>query len=145
LLGLALSLKTQCREVLSFLNPRAIEPIYKIIDILETKQATLQIAAYFEKINTNQIQLVQILQTLEAKNKLPKGFRDLMDELLVLDQDIVYQNYSPEQRKHDRKILKVIRAKLSEKAGTNKKLSREYSQLVSVLRSSIEASFPREN
>jgi uncharacterized circularly permuted ATP-grasp superfamily protein len=145
LLGLALSLKTQCREVLSFMNPRAIEPLYKIIDMLEAKQATLAIAAYFEQINNNQIRLVTTLQRLEGKNKLPKGFRDMMDELLVLDMDIVYQNYTEENRKHDRKILKNIRTVLAEKAGDNKPLSREFNALTAILRSSIEATFPREN
>lgn len=144
LLGLALSLKTQCREVLSFLNPRAIEPIYKIIDILEAKQASMEIAAYFEKINTNQIQLVQALHSLESRNKLPKNFRDMMDELLVLDMDIVYQNYTDEHRKHDRKILRNLKAELVKKAGTNKNLLREFNSLLAILRSSVEASFPRE-
>ena len=144
LLGLALSLKTQCREVLSFLNPRAIEPIYKIIDVLESKQATLKIAAYFEMINTNQINLVMKIEALEGKNKLPKGFRDAMDELLILDQDIVYQNYTEEHRKHDRKILKTLRSMLLEKARDNKKLIKEYNVLLGILRSSIEATFPRE-
>ncbi len=145
LLGLTLSLKTQCREVLSFMNPRAIEPIYKLIDALEAKQATLLIAAYFEKLNTNQIHLVQVLERLEGKNKLPKGFRDMMDELLVLDMDVVYQNYTEENRKHDRKILKNIRALLAEKSESNKTLVKEYNTLLGILRTSIEASFPREN
>lgn len=143
-LGLTLSLKTQCREVLSFMNPRAIEPLYKMIDALESKQATLLIAAYFEKLNTNQIRLVQVLQGLEGKNKLPKGFRDMMDELLVLDMDIVYQNYTDENRKHDRKILKNIKTLLAQRAQGNKALIKEYKILLGVLRSSIEASFPRE-
>ncbi|MFP5385996.1 MAG: circularly permuted type 2 ATP-grasp protein [Bacteriovoracia bacterium] len=145
MLGLALSLKTQCREVLSFLNPRAIEPIYKIIDILETKQANMAIASYFEKINTNQLQLVSILQKLEARNKLPKNFRDMMDELLILDMDIVYQNYTDENRKHDRKILRTLRKVLLEKAKNSKTLLKDYQLLLSTLRSSIEATFPREN
>jgi uncharacterized circularly permuted ATP-grasp superfamily protein len=145
LLGLTLSLKTQCREVLSFMNPRAIEPIYKLIDALEAKQATILIAAYFEKLNTNQIHLVQVLERLEGKNKLPKGFRDMMDELLVLDMDVVHQNYTEENRKHDRKILKNIRALLNEKSESNKTLLKEYNTLLGILRNSIEASFPREN
>ncbi len=145
MLGLALSLKTQSREVLSFMNPRAIEPIYKIIDVLESKQATLAIAAYFEKINTNQITLVTTLERLETKNKLPKGFRDQMDELLIIDQDIVYQNYTDEHRKHDRKILKNLKAMLAEKAQDNKTLIKEFNVLLGILRGSIEASFPREN
>ena len=145
MLGLALSLKTQCREVLSFMNPRAIEPVYKMIDILESKQASLEIAKYFETLNTNQLRLVSALEALEGKNKLPKGFRDMMDELIVLDQDIVYQNYTEENRKHDRKILKNLKASLLEKAGTNKKLLAQATTLIKILRSSIEASFPREN
>ena len=145
LLGLALSLKTQCREVLSFLNPRAIEPIYKIIDLLESKQAHLPIAAYFEKINNNQIELVMLLEKLEKKNKLPKGFRDSMDELIVLDMDIVYQNYTPEHRKHDRKVLKNLSGLINENAQDNKKLQADFKQLIKILRSSVEAHFPRES
>jgi hypothetical protein len=45
LLGITLSLKLQCREIMSFLNPRAIEPVYKLIDALEAKQAKKEIAA----------------------------------------------------------------------------------------------------
>ena len=145
LLGLALSLKTQSREVLSFMNPRAIEPIYKMIDLLEAKQATLKIAAYFERLNLNQMTLVATLQKLEARNKLPKGFREKMDELLLIDMDVVYQNYTDESRKHDRKILKILRAMLAEKAADNKVLIREFQVITKTLSSSIEASFPREN
>lgn len=145
MLGLALSLKTQCREVLSFLNPRAIEPIYKLIDLMEAKQASMEIAAYFERINTNQIQLVTTLEKLESKNKLPKDFRDMMDELLILDQDIVYQNYTEAHRRHDRKILKKLKTSLLERAGQNKQLIRSFNHLILILKSSIDASFPREN
>ncbi len=141
--GLALSLKTQCREVLSFLNPRAIEPVYKLIDLLEPKQEKLEIAAYFDLINSNQLQLVTKLQRLEASKKLPLSFRQKMDELLVLDQDIVYQNYSDENRKHDRKILKELRLIIKDKAGTNKELLKEFNQVINILKSSIEASFSR--
>lgn len=144
LLGLALSLKTQCREVLSFMNPRAIEPVYKIIDVLESKQATMAIAAYFERINANQIALVEAMERLERRNKLPKGFREKMDELLVLDMDIVYQQYTNENRNHDRKILRELRTMALEKAGTNKAAITELKALLAILRSSIEASFPRE-
>jgi len=145
MLGLALSLKTQVREVLSFMNPRAIEPVYKIIDMLESKQESLKIANYFELINNNQIKLVTTLQKLEAKNKLPRGFRERMDELLVLDQDIVYQNYTESFRKHDRKILKDLRAMVAEKIKDETIILKEYRALLSTLNSSIEASFPREN
>lgn len=144
LLGLTLSLKTQCREVLSFMNPRSIEPVYRMIDLLEARQASKEIAAYFDRINLNQINLVTNLQKLESRNKLPRGFREKMDELLVLDMDIVYQNYTDSHRKHDRKILKDLRALCDEKAGTNKILAREYQVVLGLLRSSVEAKFTRE-
>lgn len=144
LLGLTLSLKTQCREVLSFVNPRAIEPIYKMIDFLEGKQANASTAAYFELINSNQIKLVSVLEKLERRNKLPKFFRDAMDELQVLDMDIVYQNYTEEHRKQDKKILKNLRAMLKEKAGDNEKLAAQFKELLGILRSSVNASFDRE-
>src|SRR5690606_2409433 len=110
----------------------------------ESKQEVMKIAAYFEKVNTNQLQLVSLLQKLEGKNKLPKNFRDVMDELLVLDQDVVIQNYTEENRKHDRKVLKALRALLKEKAGENANLKREFNTLLAILKDSIEADFPRE-
>lgn len=143
-LGLALSLKTQCREVLSFLNPRAIEPIYKIVDLLESKQSSQAISLYFKKLGSNQIDLVTTLESLESRGKLPKGFREKMDELLVLDQDVINQHYNVENRKHDRKILKNLKAMLKEKAGSNAKTHKEYNTLINILKSSIEADFPRE-
>jgi len=144
MLGLALSLKTQCREVLSFLNPRAIEPVYKLIDLLEAKQETLKVAAYFERINTNQILLVKMLQKLESKNMLPKNFRDLMDELVVLDMDVVYQNYTEENRKHDRLLLSKLKNLLITHTQGDEKLQKEFTSLLKILRSSIEGKLPRE-
>lgn len=144
MLGLALSLKTQCREVLSFLNPRAIEPVYKMIDLLETKQSSLEIASYFEIINNNQIILVESLEKLESKNKLPKNFRDTLDELLVLDMDIINQNYSETERKHDRLILKKLRALIPEDRTKGQIVRKDFNLILTTLKKSIETSFPRE-
>lgn len=144
LMGLALSLKTQCREVLSFLNPRSIEHVYKLIDLLQPKQESIAIANYFELINNNQLRLVTTLQKLESKNKLAGEIRNLIDQLQVLDQDIVNQNYTDEQRRQDRKLLKEIKNRFAEKSLNNKELAREYRCLILLLNSSIEASFPRE-
>jgi uncharacterized circularly permuted ATP-grasp superfamily protein len=143
-LGLALSLKTQCREVLSFMNPRAIEPIYKMIDMLESKQETRAIAAYFEKINTNQLKLVSALQKVESKNKLPKGFREKMDELLILDMEVVYNNYSEKERKHDRILMRELTAMMMEKVGANKDNMKESRAVLALLKSSIDVDLPRE-
>ena len=143
MLGLALSLKTQCREVLSFLNPRAIEPIYRIIDILEAKQESLKIANYFDLIISKQLDLVTTMQRLEAKDKLPNGFREKMDELIALDQDIISQNYTEDNRKHDKKILKVLKSMLVEKKVTAK-VEADYKQLIGILNTMIKSDFPRE-
>ncbi len=143
-LGLALSLKTQCREVLSFMNPRAIEPIYKMIDILESKQETRAIAKYFDLINLNQLKLVSALQKVESKNMLPKGFREVMDVLLILDMEVVYNNYSADQRIHDRKLMKELRAMVNEQAGDNKITLKALNSVMSILKSSIDADLPRE-
>lgn len=145
MLGMALSLKTQCREVLSFMNPRAIEPVYKLIDLLEARQETIAIANYFDLLNSNQLNLVSALQRLEEKNKLPRDFRERMDELLVLDQDVVNQFYTDENRKHDRRILKDLRSMTVARAKDNKVLLKEYRQIIALLNSSIEASFPRDS
>jgi hypothetical protein len=90
------------------------------------------------------MKLVSTMQQLESKNKLPRGFRERMDELLVLDHEIVYQNYTAENRKHDRKILKELRQFLIQRAESNQVLLKEYRCLVRTLNSSIEATFPRE-
>ncbi len=144
ILGLALSLKTQCREVLSFINPRSIVEIYRLIDLLETKQASSEISEYFDLINMNQIKLVRILEKLESKNKLPKDFRDSMDQMIVLDMEIVYQCYSEENKRHDRKILRELKKQLLLKAPRNKSVQRDYQDLIKILKNSIEASFPRK-
>ncbi|MBY0516308.1 MAG: circularly permuted type 2 ATP-grasp protein [Bacteriovoracaceae bacterium] len=144
LLGLTLSLKLQCREILSFLNPRAIEPVYKLIDTLESKQAKKEIAAYFQLVHGNHIKLVMKLQKLEEAGKLPKGFRDELDRLHILNDDILSQNYTEEHRKADKKALKPLRDMLMKKAGTNKALISQMKAVMVLLVSSVNANFPRE-
>ncbi len=144
LLGITLSLKLQCREIMSFLNPRAIEPIYKLIDTLEAKQAKKEIAAYFQLVHGNHIKLVVALQKLEVKGKLPKGFRDLLDHLNILNEDIVSQHYSDAHRKSDKKAMTEIRSLLLGKIGTNKENVSEAKKILALLTSSINAQFPHE-
>lgn len=145
LLGITLSLKLQCREIMSFLNPRSIEPVYKLIDTLEAKQAKKEIAAYFQLVHGNHIKMVSVLQRLEASNKLPKGFRDALDQLNILNDDIVSQHYSEEHRKADKKALKVVREMLMSKIGTQKKSVSDAKLVMALLVSSINARFPHES
>lgn len=144
LLGITLSLKLQCREIMSFLNPRAIEPIYKLIDTLEAKQAKKEIAAYFQLVHGNHIKLVVALEKLESKGKLPKGFRDALDHLNILNEDIVSQHYSDAHRKADKKAMKNVRDILLSKIGTRKENVTEAKKILALLSSSINAQFPHE-
>lgn len=143
LVGLLTGLKHQCREILSFLNPRAIEPIYKLIDLLDTKQAKKEISQYFTLVNGNLIKMVAILQRLEVAGKLPRGFRDELDKLNVLNCDLLSQHYTDEHRKTDKKQLKVLRDLIGAKK--DDKVSRDKIRVLALLTSSINASFPREN
>lgn len=143
LLGITLSLKLQCREILSFLNPRAIEPIYKLIDALEAKQAKKEIAAYFQLVHSNHIKLVSVLQRLEVAGKLPKGFRDALDQLNILNDDILSQCYTEEHRKADKLGLKTLREMMAKVKGSKKNLS-DARLVMALLSSSINARFPHE-
>lgn len=135
LTGLALSLKTQCREVLSFLNPRSIVYLYRMIDILESKQPSIEIANYYETINQNQIKIVSELQRLEAKNHLTNNFRDKLERLLILDIDLISNKYTKENEEYDKKIIKRIKQAHPEE---------EFRVLFKILEKSIKAPFPRK-
>lgn len=141
--GLALGLKHQCREILSFLNPRAIEPIYKLIDQLEMKQAKKEINHYFNLVNGNFVRMVPVLQRLEAAGKLPKGLRDELDKLNILNSDLLSQNYSDAHRAADKKQLKVLRELLLSNPKDDK-ITRDKQRILALLASSINATFPRE-
>jgi uncharacterized circularly permuted ATP-grasp superfamily protein len=143
LLGITLSLKLQCREIMSFLNPRAIEPVYKLIDTLEAKQAKKEIAAYFQLVHGNHIKMVSVLERLESKGKLPKGFRDNLDQLNILNEDILSQCYTEEHRKSDKKGLKVLRDMMLSVKGDKKTIS-DAKTVMSLLASSVNARFPHE-
>lgn len=144
LLGLALSLKTQCREVLSFINPRAIEPIYKIIDVLEAKQSSLGTGAHFDLINRNQITIVELLQRLESKNKLPKNFRDHLDSLHILNMDLAYDSYDAIDRKKDLKVLKNLKDLVKVSTIKDKEIQKDFKVLFSTIQLSINSEIPRE-
>lgn len=143
LLGITLSLKLQCREILSFLNPRAIEPIYKLIDALEAKQAKKEIAAYFQLVHSNHTKMVSVLQRLEAAGKLPKGFRDALDQLNILNDDVLSQCYTEEHRKADKAGLKTLREMMAKVKGSKKNLS-DARLVMALLSSSVNARFPHE-
>ncbi len=110
ILGLALSLKAQCKEILSFLHPRSIESVYKIIDTLNAKLKKAEVALFFTIYNKNKLSIVEGLTSIESK--LPKAFFDLFEDLHVLNHDLMFQYYTADQKKKDLKKITEIRALL---------------------------------
>lgn len=108
LLGLALSLKVQLKEVLSFFHPRVIENIYKIIDILEAKNPKKEIARFYNVIEGNQVTLVELLKKTERH--LPRMFRDTLDNIRVLNRDVINTFYTDEDRALDMVMVRELRS-----------------------------------
>ncbi len=134
MLGLMIGLKLQLKEVLSFLNPRGIESIYKAIDMLEAKTQKAEIARYFRKISNNQLEVVEILKTLESK--LSKNTLDNLQNIRALSIDTINSKYTVEQRALDLVLLEEINNNESVK---NKAL---FNKLIATITQSIELVCP---
>lgn len=140
LLGTMISLKLQLREILSFLHPRAIESIYKIIDLLESKFSKSEVSAYYKLINDNQITIVQILKKIEKH--LPLSFFDTLDNIRVLNIDLVNSNYSNEDRALDLVQIAELKAIAGEVKMISPKIAKLVKRLLATLKSSVIASRP---
>ena len=139
--GLAIGLKMQLKEVLSFLHPRVIENIYKMIDLLETKLDKAEIAAYFNIINTNQLKVVEMLKRNETR--LPKEFRDTLDNIRVLNIDTITRHYTEAERALDLVMIDELKQIVRAKKIADVKLRRDLYALIRVVEESITAEFPK--
>lgn len=139
--GLAIGMKVQLKEVLSFLHPRVIENIYKMIDLLEAKLNKSQIASYFRVINNNQLKVVELLKKNESR--LPKDFRDHLDNLRVLNIDVVTTHYTDAERALDLVIIDELRASVRSKKIADAKVKRDLYRLISIIKGSVVAQFPQ--
>jgi uncharacterized circularly permuted ATP-grasp superfamily protein len=99
ILGKLLSIKSQSKEILSFLHPRAIEEIYKLIHIVESKIRKKEVEAYFIKVQRGQIAVANIISNLE-KN-LSYEVMDILDNMRILDNDVIERLYTDEDRALD--------------------------------------------
>lgn len=136
LLGLMIGLKLELKEVLSFLNPRGIESIYKAIDILEAKTQRIQVARYFTKIRNNQLEVVEILKSIE--NKLNKETLENLQNLRVLCIETVNNKYTFDQRALDYVLIDEIK-KGQNLSGNDKKL---FNKLMKSITQSIDLFCP---
>ena len=140
LLGLAIGIKLQLKEILSYLHPRVIEKIYKMIDILESKLSKADLASYYRAISDNQVQVVQLLKKVE--NKLPENFRDMLDNIQVLNMDKVETFYTEEARALDLVIIDELKLILKASNIKDLALKRRLNKIVSIIKSSIDAVAP---
>ncbi len=108
-LNLAEAIKIQLKEILSFVHPRSIESIYKIIDLLETKISKADIKEYKEFIGDSQLKLVVILKEHDTQPEM-KAIRDIIDNMRVISTDHVLLNYSAEDRALDLVMLEELSA-----------------------------------
>jgi uncharacterized circularly permuted ATP-grasp superfamily protein len=100
LLNLAHGMKNQLKEVLSYLHPRAIGHIYKVIDMLETRVSKTETKEHDNYINDNQLKLVSILKDHDGHPKF-KSVRDILDNIRALNTDKINLSYTPEDKALD--------------------------------------------
>lgn len=113
LLELLLTMKVQLKEVLSYLHPKSIVNIYKAIEILEKKQPLKEIAQYNHIINCSQTEIVRLLQKVDS-HFFAKEFREVLDNLRVLDTAKVYSSYSIEEKSLDYVLIETLRESVKE-------------------------------
>lgn len=142
--SLLLAMKSQLKEVLSFLHPRSIEPIYNAIDLLEAKTQKSVVSKYFTSFNNLLETIVHNLSAIESKSYALE-VKEAIDSLRVLDINKSAHDYTDEMRDVDTILileLKSITKKYTD-AGTEER--KNLNQLIKVISKHIELEFPRVN
>ncbi len=141
LLGLSIGMKIQLKEVLSYLNPRVIESVYKIIDLLEAKIDKKAVAKYYVQINKYQADIVSLLQKHELR--LSKvNVRDIIDNISILNTDVSSTYYSEEQRALDIVMVMELKAEIKKLNISDKNVRNELNKLVRSIDKSAKLEFP---
>lgn len=139
LLDLAFGMRNQLKEILSFIHPRAIGPIYKIIDMLETRVGKNEIKKYQDFISDNQLILASLLKEIEHYPEI-KIVRDILDNIRAINTDKICFNYSQEDRALDLVIIDDA-ISMAEKA-EDKFLQRKLYEVANVLKNTINRDMP---
>lgn len=93
-------LKEQLKEILSFLHPRAIAHIYKVIDLLEMRVSKTESKEHKSFIANNQLKLVSLLKQYDHRPEM-KELRDILDNIRVLNTDKLDLSYKQEEKALD--------------------------------------------
>lgn len=126
-------LKSQCREVISFLDPRSMEDIYSCIESLKRKVGQKAQKSYYEFLDNSLIKLVELTKKFE--NVLPEVFFVLLDDLRILDRELVSSFYGIEDRQHDLMILSKIKDSLIS-------FDHNFTPIYNILLQCIEKNYP---
>lgn len=94
------NLKDQLKEILSFLHPRAIGHIYKVIELLEMRVSKIETKEHDTITRINQLKLVDLLQKHESHPRM-KELRDILDNIRALNTEKISLSYKPEEKALD--------------------------------------------
>lgn len=132
-------MKLQLKEIISFLHPRAIENIYKIIELLETKVTKTQIKERTDYINDNQLKIVALLKQLDRSSQM-KMLRETLDNIRVLNTDIVNSTYSDENRILDTVLIEELEENISQMKMTSE--THKAQEIIDIIKLSISNELP---
>ncbi|MDP7319761.1 MAG: circularly permuted type 2 ATP-grasp protein [Bacteriovoracaceae bacterium] len=139
LLNLIHELKKQVKEVLSYLHPRAIGDIYKILDILETRVSKTEKKEYENFILQNQLELVSLLRKYDNHKDI-KEIRDILDNIRVLNIEKTQSTYTQEEKSLD--LILVDDLISYTESLKDKDLKNEIFKLVKIIKSSVSKDTP---
>jgi uncharacterized circularly permuted ATP-grasp superfamily protein len=135
--SLCLSLKKQCREILSFLHPTNMESVNEMLETLERQIKKSRIRVHFERRAKLRIRIASSLAILE--NSLSAAFFEKLDGLRTLNVlDAEVQHLDKADRDHDRATL----TELKRFANDVRTWPAEQARLFAALGSLIEQQFP---
>lgn len=97
-------LKDQLKEILSFLHPRAIGQIYKVIELLENRVSKTEQKNHNDLVDENQTKIVHLLRQYDEHPRI-KELRDILDNLRVLNTDKINVSYTQEEKALDLVLL----------------------------------------
>jgi uncharacterized circularly permuted ATP-grasp superfamily protein len=101
------AIKSQSKEILSFLHPRAIEEIYKLSHFLEAKMNKTEVKKYFEKMTRSQIKIASLIS--ENESVIDYDFISKLENLRVLNQDVILNHYSEAERALDAVLFEELK------------------------------------
>ena len=135
--GFCLSLKKQCREILSFLHPTNMESVNEMIEVLERQIQKARIRKFFDRRTKLRIQIATCLEKLEGS--VPAAFFDRLDGLNVLNAiDNEIHHLGAKERAQDRALLSELKALAKEV----RMWPADQARLFAALGSLVELQFP---